>query len=113
MRQLRVWGKGDEEGLIALYGRAVHSALRLEKNGGAGVKNSGSVLREETCELDTWPRYALQIRVSTGGVAQLVSVPDCRSGGCGFEPRRPRFFPLPLLKSERLRSHYIGRIFPG
>ena len=25
-----------------------------------------------------------------GGVAQLVRVPDCRSGGCGFEPRRPR-----------------------
>ena len=25
-----------------------------------------------------------------GVVAQLVRVPDCRSGGCGFEPRRPR-----------------------
>ena len=25
-----------------------------------------------------------------GAVAQLVRVPDCRSGGCGFEPRRPR-----------------------
>ena len=25
-----------------------------------------------------------------GGVAQLVRVPDCRSGGCGFESRRPR-----------------------
>src|SRR5262245_57337522 len=27
---------------------------------------------------------------ATGGVAQLVRVPDCRSGGCGFESRRPR-----------------------
>jgi hypothetical protein len=26
-----------------------------------------------------------------GAVAQLVRVPDCRSGGCGFEPRRRRF----------------------
>ena len=25
-----------------------------------------------------------------GVVAQLVSALDCRSGGCGFEPRRPR-----------------------
>ncbi len=25
-----------------------------------------------------------------GDVAQLVRAPDCRSGGCGFEPRRPR-----------------------
>ena len=26
-----------------------------------------------------------------GAVAQLARVPDCRSGGCGFESRRPRF----------------------
>jgi hypothetical protein len=25
-----------------------------------------------------------------GDVAQLVRVPDCRSGGCGFDSRRPR-----------------------
>ena len=29
-----------------------------------------------------------------GDVAQLVRAPDCRSGGCGFEPRRPRFISL-------------------
>ena len=28
--------------------------------------------------------------LSTGAVAQLVRVPDCRSGGCGFESRPPR-----------------------
>jgi hypothetical protein len=46
--------------------------------------------------------YLLQVVDSTinpsvlltneGGVAQLVRVPDCRSGGCGFEPRRSRHF---------------------
>src|SRR5688500_14697513 len=35
-------------------------------------------------------RCALKFKVSIGAVAQLVRVPDCRSGGCGFEPRRPR-----------------------
>src|SRR5262249_61877574 len=33
----------------------------------------------------------LDAKQDNGGVAQLVRVPDCRSGGCGFEPRRPRF----------------------
>ena len=28
----------------------------------------------------------------TGAVAQLVRVPDCRSGGCGFESRLRRSF---------------------
>ena len=27
-----------------------------------------------------------------GAVAQLVRVPDCRSGGCGFESRPRRLF---------------------
>ena len=32
-----------------------------------------------------------------GGVAQLVRVPDCRSGCCGFESRRSRhFFLIPV-----------------
>src|SRR5687768_3478136 len=37
-------------------------------------------------------RRVLRVRIhdSRGAVAQLVRVPDCRSGGCGFEPRRPR-----------------------
>ena len=33
----------------------------------------------------------------------MVRVPDCRSGGCGFEPRRPR--------SESLLSVVDGRLF--
>ena len=36
-----------------------------------------------------------------GVVAQLVSALDCRSGGCGFEPRRPR------------QSEKIGRLPRG
>jgi hypothetical protein len=34
-----------------------------------------------------------------GGVAQLVRVPDCRSGGCGFEPRRPRYNSNPPIST--------------
>src|SRR5262249_12480625 len=30
------------------------------------------------------------VGLEEGDVAQLVRVPDCRSGGCGFESRRPR-----------------------
>jgi hypothetical protein len=33
--------------------------------------------------------------IDRGAVAQLVRVPDCRSGGCGFEPRQRR-----LLKPQ-------------
>src|SRR5262245_22425060 len=46
--------------------------------------------------LDTETTYARRFAKFVGGladfgdVAQLVRVPDCRSGGCGFESRRPR-----------------------
>ena len=39
--------------------------------------------------VDILPIYSIMGDVE--GVAQLVRVPDCRSGGCGFESRRPRF----------------------
>ena len=35
--------------------------------------------------------YARPLGPEFGAVAQLVRVPDCRSGGCGFESRPPRF----------------------
>ena len=35
--------------------------------------------------------YAPPLGPEFGAVAQLVRVPDCRSGGCGFESRPPRF----------------------
>ncbi len=41
-------------------------------------------------------QYARPLGPEFGAVAQLDRVPDCRSGGCGFESRPPRFrTPLP------------------
>lgn len=42
---------------------------------------------------DTWRWEGLDtFDVLYGPVAQLVRVPDCRSGGCGFEPHQGRLF---------------------
>src|SRR5262245_18132095 len=46
------------------------------------------------------------IQCQFGAVAQLVRVPDCRSGGCGFEPRRPRFTLKPAASGL---SSFLGR----
>ena len=51
-------------------------------------KNSIPPPLESTCK-PTNGRYTYAS--PNGVVAQLVRAPDCRSGGCGFEPRRPRF----------------------
>lgn len=55
--------------------------------------------REQSGRLDTErrpPTFATARgescgRRQSGAVAQLVRVPDCRSGGCGFKSRRPRW----------------------
>jgi hypothetical protein len=44
-----------------------------------------------------------------GVVAQLVRAPDCRSGGCGFEPRRPRFFWGPQFAGALVKPIWILR----
>ncbi len=41
--------------------------------------------------------YARPLGPEFGAVAQLVRVPDCRSGGCGFESRPPRYDESPAL----------------
>ena len=47
--------------------------------------------------------YARPLGPEFGAVAQLVRVPDCRSGGCGFESRPPRFR-TPLHAGFSLRT---------
>ena len=54
--------------------------------------------------------YARPLGPEFGAVAQLVRVPDCRSGGCGFESRPPRFR-TPLHAGFSLRT--IGDIAKG
>src|SRR5438874_3162928 len=54
-----------------------------------------------------------------GGVAQLVRVPDCRSGGCGFESRRPRSTQTPqgqdsaafIISASTTRLPLLGTIW--
>ena len=50
---------------------------------------------------------ATTISTAVGDVAQLVRVPDCRSGGCGFESRRPRFTINP---SAKRRYAYLSAV---
>lgn len=46
-------------------------------------------------------------REGTGAVAQLVRAPDCRSGGYGFEPRRPRLIRLDIAETpSEQRFHW-------
>ena len=50
---------------------------------------------------------SIELSRQGGGVAQLVRVLDCRSSGCGFESRRPRFFkPLPAKLSAAYFFHF-------
>ena len=64
-------------------------------------KNSIPTPLESTCK-PTNGRYTYSS--PNGVVAQLVRAPDCRSGGCGFEPRRPRL-------AKPLVSPVIPRVF--
>src|SRR5262249_34579048 len=49
-------------------------------------------------------RLAANTAGLSGGGAQLVRVPDCRSGGCGFESRRPRLIIWPQVPEIALAA---------
>ena len=52
--------------------------------------------------------YVCKRQISDGAVAQLVRVPDCRSGGCGFESRLRRLTKSPVFHCE-LRAFFVFR----
>ena len=77
--------------------------------GSIGITQSADPRLDTTGASATFPHPA-RIRVPgkrsespSGAVAQLVRVPDCRSGGCGFESRPPRLeMPLALRQGRFL-----------
>lgn len=66
---------------------------------------------EGSCCLQVGGVWLVSLPPTHGDVAQLVRVPDCRSGGCGFDSRRPRQqeaqrqprLPLGFVLSRRAR----------
>ena len=70
-------------------------------------------------EIDTLPETdlvsTLLLPENNGAVAQLVRVPDCRSGGWGFESPRPRYlkprefsFREVFLCSDKMQLPSVG-----
>lgn len=85
----------------------------------------GSGLTNAASSLDFSPRWCRQpspcksgtlsdqhASGSQGAVAQLVRVPDCRSGGCRFDPGRPRHF-KPRRMAPEGRSCGVFRFVGG
>jgi hypothetical protein len=75
---------------VAKVGLAIRcaAAVRIARELLLAVK-SRIATQIQTC--GPFGGYYNRVPCTVGAVAQLVRVPDCRSGGCGFESRRPRF----------------------
>lgn len=62
---------------------------------------------------DVWRWEGLDIfDVLIGPVAQLVRVPDCRSGGCGFESHQGRLFAEDITELRQLCEGNNERQYP-
>lgn len=82
-------------------------------------RSSGFFRRQFATLATARGKTIMPVHACFGDVAQLVRVPDCRSGGCGFESRRPRCYTeertipirLPAIPAHTRRSGAATRQF--